>query len=160
MYQKKQDESRKNYAISWDLIAFYTYALKLGLETLMNRIIDLLRHVDDTQKSYHGAEAIQKVFHRDAILKEPLDLQVYVAQLAVHMMRLPIRDRYYTINNADFVNLLQIKEFAEQFVNANRMNDVADPRTPDTRHMCHFHVHNDFRPCEARRYIPNCLIEN
>ncbi|KAB8298567.1 hypothetical protein EYC80_000746 [Monilinia laxa] len=159
LVSRKQDETRQNYTTSWDPLALYAYARKLDLETLMNHTLDLIRHVDNAQKSFHGIQAIQKVFHPDAMLQVPSPLQVYVVQLAVHMMRIKEQGKYYTIETADFVTLLQLRGFAEQFVNANRWRDVRDPRAPFVHNKCSYHAHHDDKACEAQKYILNCDVE-
>ncbi|KAJ8060752.1 hypothetical protein OCU04_011056 [Sclerotinia nivalis] len=155
MLKSRLDEESRTYKTSWNPIALYSFARKLDLGELMDRIIDLMRQVDFEQNSHYDARAIRWVFHGDALCDEISDLQSYVVELTVYIIRTAKTDSDPTIDTTDLLDLMQIEMFAEEFIFFNRQNEAIDPRK--TSNACIYHTHEE-KFCRAQKYSPKYQI--
>ncbi|KAF7855989.1 hypothetical protein EAF04_009945 [Stromatinia cepivora] len=155
MLKSRLDSESGTYNTSWNPIALYIFARRLDLGEFMVRIIDLMRQVDFRQNSHYDARKIRQVFHDDALCEGISDLQNYVVELTVYIIRTAKTDSDPTIDTTDLLDLMQIEMFAEEFILFNRQNKAIDPRK--TANTCIYHTHEE-NFCRAQKYSPKYRI--
>lgn len=135
-----------NLFTSWDTTDLYALAGFLDLTVLMDRAIDLTRHLDRQENILLGYTQIRYLYNRT---HNSCMMRKYGMQVVLFCLRGDDDVDSLYFETQQLLDLLQIKDFAHDFIEYSRNLKADDPRgLPD----CDYHMHGKDEECAAKNY--------